>query len=642
MEKQDYKDAFIKTLESYRKAKDEHERFIISKKARVLFEKLIKIYGLESYFNNESNAYDKQKAFIDRFLFSLFSGIFENIENTKIADDLSYLMVYKNIVEKIIFKEQATDKEKIENIIIHYKFDENLPVVGYGKINISKLKNVFFVSEAGKIRPLKTPIELTILISWAAKEQLDEIFIAYDPIKISGIPYLEKLFNSYYSLFEKIADTKIMKDKGFHIIKCYPKGYVEGNFIRYSSILSYDIFEEKFFIEKSLESSNKEKEIIVLPSFGYLRRAFFQVLNMIIEKNRYDYRLFDSLIKEVSISDKKISRAFKIWSKKVETLIYNPNLRDKIEKYIKEKLPKDEGKKEAFLMFGILYGLSLVSETRYKNKNVFERAFDFVEICYEELKGLYESESKNKSKNKNNEIFENIESVIKKMIDIYAEKELDICLITLAKDKNLPNNLRELAGIKAAIIYKDKGLYNHLIDLENDEKVCEIVKIVAKNLLNESILKRIEISYKNNDFWSLIRIKNDKRINEELRNLADEKIKEVAINYIEKCCDEGNYEPLIAISRNEFLDEKIRDYAHQSIDKAVKKAIDISIKHRYFMRLINITCDERLSIDLRGKAGLEALKLINEDKNNLWVNELFYNPKVPQIVKEQAKNMIGY
>jgi hypothetical protein len=60
------------------------------------------------------------------------------------------------------------------------------------------------------------------------------------------------------------------------------------------------------------------------------------------------------------------------------------------------------------------------------------------------------------------------------------------------------------------------------------------------------------------------------------------------------------------------------------------------------MRLINITCDERLSIDLRGKAGLEALKLINQDKNNLWINELFYNPKVPQIVKERAKNMIGY
>ncbi len=296
IERKDYKSAIRKFLKDaakekvnkiltqdnnqtkFKKLKSVFTRYLaVDKEIKELLEKSIKRKELDSS--------------LDRFLlvlnYDFLSSNSSDVDDLK--KDIVYFPIYKEIMKDILGEIYGFNEEKNEKIIkasnkaqIKVVFSvygiENL--VGKRQINFLNEDNIFFVAEGlgdkkEQIRitkPLKTPIEVALLLNECKKSDVSSLNFFYDPVinNLESLKQINQVFSSYYELVKKIAILrKVNGNEKENFLRAVVTTYFDQGFVHYSNNLKYDINDDKIIFcsdhEKNEKGKKENEEVFYLP-----------------------------------------------------------------------------------------------------------------------------------------------------------------------------------------------------------------------------------------------------------------------------------------------------------------------------------------------------------------------------------------
>jgi hypothetical protein len=482
LEKEDYKKAIIDHVKKTFKKGEYDEKEI--KKINSLICKFFSLNEeVSTFFEEIKNDKEKIDEFIEKFLISL---ILNNKDVNEISQDLTNLMIYKKIVKKAMNFEDK-NKEKERKIEAYYTFPELKEIFSNCKLVFIKNGETYYVKEDFKERPVRTPVELAILVNEAAKRGFEEIKVAYEPItteiiRNEGKTYekneqeklkdaLKELLNHYYKLLRFIAIIK--KDKeGESKIRIIPKATFDGENVYYSKLLKHDMKTDALLIRErelleEIKTKNNSKEINFLPGGKKLKKVVDAAIENVMKNNPFDFYFIDNLMEALSLWQNSNDNNFTVisnyhgrYSHNDFNLGYSKVYIAEIEKIINKKIlynvvyefPDYFSKTEAeFLYFhSALISADFIKNETIRLNNYVNYASDYIRSPFRLIKNSYEfliecyEKLKQEEKNKLVEVDEDILFLVSKNIKEMIKKEIRYMPleIILEKDEKKLKNIR--------------------------------------------------------------------------------------------------------------------------------------------------------------------------------------------------------
>ena len=590
IEKRDYLEAFKTNLRKFANTSERHQNSEKIKALKAIFERLVSIDDdLKSVINEEKVKFQsgflkehELKSFIDRLVITFFIDLFNNKNVPNIIEekrDILNLKTYRNLLSLIIFEHEVkSGLKKEEKITASYYFEDLENIIGKKQITFVKNDEAFFVEDNKELRPLKTPIELAILISELAKRDVKEEKICYHPLtyeKSKGNDFfisLSEFFNHYYDIIEKMA--RIKKEKVENFLKFEPKGFLHNNYIFYNNILSYDLKNKKFVLNNFYE--NNENNCYILKSDEFYE-LMIKAVKSCCEKNRHNKNFFGTLLKTLNLPENYVSIYDEI-SRDIEKFIYNAG-NDKIIKNIRDLAFNNiysDKEKEIYLLSVIFYTRSLLDDLINNfDKDIRQPSYIFkCFIIINETTFLLSS----------NEMAKHIiNNTISKILDFYAKTGRVYHLKEILKEiennqnfyiiKDFAKQKLEEAAINFIKKCKEKGWYDQLHRLIQDKDLSYNVRKMAKENISWAFKKFIEDCLKFNNYPVLLEIPIHSKISKEMF--------EVLLPYYLKIASEhGQYYYLIRIKsiyRN-ILNDKEMEEINKAIQESAKNALKKALK----------------------------------------------------------------
>ncbi len=562
IEKKDYREALKSSLKKYVEAKDEAEKEKIKKEIKTIFEKILQTdKGFYDLIKENLSEREKTKAFFDRFVLVLFADILNhenNKEITEISKDLLHVNTFSNLL--MSFFVNKTDKDK--EIIATYYFHGLENLIGKKQVKFVEKDNVFFVEEKNVLRPIKTPIELLILISECSKRNVEKINVLYKPLAYKGDKQFISHFLSYYTSL--INNMAIIKRESENIMAIYPKGFLMNDLIIFSRCLKFDVNSKSFILYDETKTESNE---YCLFDNGISKELIKNISSSIIEKNRHDLSFLEKFLSTLSMP-KHYSIVYEGMCKDLERAILDYVSTRFIKKFKKDMIFFSEEEKEIFLNNVIDYLSSLIKSTEIYNRRLY-RYDKILRICYAHIKKI-----------KNKEIKETLK---KKIEDFYYK------LIELMDERGSYNNIFSLINYFAKNKELSRDLYKE-IKKRKDSAVINYFKIcIERRVFN---------------FWN--EIFEDKRIKKETKE-------KVAKMVIDVCTKEGWYWTLKEISNNKHLSKKTRKEAAMNIEKAAINWIRKCERNDWAIQIKEVLKENYLTMHVK-KIANEALKRIKNKK----------------------------
>lgn len=177
-----------------------------------------------------------------------------------------------------------------------------------------------------------------------------------------------------------------------------------------------------------------------------------------------------------------------------------------------------------------------------------------------------------------------IKHVVREIIDLNVRLENANFLYNISRDKRLPLELREAAGIAAVEIYDSGEMYRNrytdLIDVAEDNELPDKVRQAARDKIESKIMKIIDSCYADGqwllDDFELIDVAADKRLSEyeHVRKATMKKVRDRIMKRIEETQPGASLSLLRMFADDERLPEDLRKAVRDAIQKNDVKTLE--------------------------------------------------------------------